>query len=193
MRIVTSEVLVDPAFSVPTAPSAEYGLAWLRGCVVRFSEGPAHDRRRLITEQILAGLSITPVDGGDPVVALLTAMGIQPHFAHDVAVAATAYQPHSPQSSAADEAVERLAAVFGAHDEAVAAHICILVQAHAGVGALITAMREQHGRSPVPRTRRVSTGGEEVEVDLSEAHFGNGRHACPGESLGQRLAEAAIR
>jgi cytochrome P450 len=39
----------------------------------------------------------------------------------------------------------------------------------------------------------VDATGEEVAVELRDAHFGRGHHACPGEHLGQMLAAAAVR
>lgn len=53
-------VLSDPGYQVPPAPPAADGevatLAWLRARVARFSEGPAHARRRALAERDLAGL-----------------------------------------------------------------------------------------------------------------------------------------
>src|SRR5258708_2369185 len=51
-------ILADPAYVVPPAPHA-HGigtLAWLRAHVTRFCEGEAHDRRRAMAEQDIAGL-----------------------------------------------------------------------------------------------------------------------------------------
>ena len=134
-----------------------------------------------------------PVDGDGPAAVLLEAMGLPSELAVDVALAASGYQPHFPQSAAADEAVERLVKAFGMRNEATAASICILVQAHAGVGAMIRALRENNDGPPIPSTRRVNIAGNEVEVDLHDAHFARGHHACPGEQMGRRLAAAATR
>jgi cytochrome P450 len=53
-------VLADPRYQVPPAPAVpdgEHGtLAWLRSSVSRFSEGPAHARRRALAERDLAGM-----------------------------------------------------------------------------------------------------------------------------------------
>lgn len=193
MRKMKSAALENNDYTVPCAAAAPSGLAWLRGEVVRFSEGERHQRRRLLTEHILARLTVVPLDGQDPATALLTAMGMPTDLATEVAIAASAYQPHFTQSPAADEAVERLVAAFGVRDEVTAANICILVQAHAGVGALIEALHERNDGPPIRSTRRVDTTGEEVEVELHDAHFGRGRHACPGEHIGRMLAAAAVR
>ena len=45
---------------------------------------------------------------------------------------------------------------------------------------------------PVPFTRRVAPDGSTVLVDLTEAPFGAGPHACPGRDLGVRLARARV-
>lgn len=121
MQKMTSEILENLAFTVPYVDRSQSGMAWLRGDVVRFSEGADHRRRRLLTEQILAGLVVDPVDGGDPAAALLEAMGLPTGLAADVALAAAGYQPHFPQSAAADEAVEQLVASLGARDKTTAA------------------------------------------------------------------------
>jgi hypothetical protein len=71
----------------------------------------------------------------------------------------------------ADDAVARLAQAVGLRDpEAVAADICILVQA-----ARARAV-------PPSSTRRIGPDGE-VELDLTGLPFGAGRHRCPAEHL----------
>lgn len=193
MKKMTSETLENSGFTVPYAAPSPLGVAWLRGEAVRFSEGENHRRRRLLTERLLAQLTVAPADGEDPATAVLTAMGMPTVLAEDVALAASGYQPHFPQSAAADEAVERLVAAFGVRDEVTAANICILVQSQAGAGALIQALREKNDGPPLLSTRRVDAAGTEVEVELHGAHFGRGHHACPGEHMGRILAAAAIR
>ncbi|MHA7262875.1 hypothetical protein ACX80W_06675 [Arthrobacter sp. TMN-37] len=192
MQKLTSTVLENPHFTVPAPVPGDTGMAWLRGHIVRFSEGPDHRRRRLLTQRVLDALDVGPVPGRDPVVAMLQAMGLPLRLRVDVVVVAAAYQPHFPQTPAADAAVERLIRALGNRDETSAAQMCLLVQTHAGVSALIAALRTGHGGPPLPVTRRIDPEGREVEVDLSEAHFGKGHHACPGEHLGRRLAAAAI-
>ena len=51
-------ILADPGYVVPSAPPADQTgtLAWLRAHVARFCEGEAHDRRRRLAEQEIAGL-----------------------------------------------------------------------------------------------------------------------------------------
>jgi hypothetical protein len=123
---------------------------------------------------------------------MLEAMGLPGGLREDVVAIAGAYQPHSPQTPAADDAVERLVRALGRRDEGTAARVCLLVQTHAGVSALIAALRNGIGGPPLPVTRRIDPEGRQVEVDLTDAHFGRGHHACPGEHLGHRLAAAAI-
>jgi cytochrome P450 len=49
-------VLHDPGFLVPAAEPADSGVAWLRGSVSRFTNGPEHARRREQVEEMLGGL-----------------------------------------------------------------------------------------------------------------------------------------
>ncbi|WP_433338677.1 hypothetical protein [Spirillospora sp. CA-294931] len=185
-------VLTDPAYTVPQCPPAETGIAWLRANVARFSDGPAHTRRRRLIDDLLAALTVVPRPGADPTATLLAALGLPPELAADVDTIATAYHPHQPATREADTAVERLATACGGHDEQAAAKICVLVQAHAATRALITQLRSGGEGPPVPVTRRVDPHGRTVEVDLTEAPYGAGPHACPGRDLAQRLARAAI-
>ena len=60
---------------------------------------------------------------------------------------------------------------------------------HAATLALIEARRAGSSDPPVPSTRRVAPNGEELLVDLTDAHFGRGPHRCPGEQLALRLAD----
>lgn len=194
MRTLTSTVLEDPGFRVPECPPGGSGIAWLRGGVARFSEGRDHARRRALVDETLAGLAVDPRPGGDPTGALLAALGLPEGLVGAVAAAAGAYHPHLPVTPEADEAVERLvAACGGRHDERTAAKLCVLVQAHSATRALIALRLRGGDGPPVPRTRRIGPGGETVEVDLSDAPFGRGPHACPGRDLAHRLAAAALR
>ena len=43
------------------------------------------------------------------------------------------------------------------------------------------------------RVAAVGPDGAVVEVDLTDAPFGRGPHACPGRALAETLAEAAVR
>lgn len=188
-----SDILLDPDYKVPTPDDGPTGTAWLRRHVARFSDGADHVRRRALVEEAIAGLDARPERGEDPTACLVRALGLLPSAADDVGNIAAAYHPHQTATPAADAAVERLVGAFGARDETVAAKICILVQAHAATRALIDVLRAGEDRPPVPGTRRVAPDGTTVEVDLSDAHFGRGAHACPGEALGRRLAQEALR
>lgn len=192
MRRLPSSVLLDPAYTVPQAPPAASGVAWLRGAVPRFSEGEPHARRRALVERVLSELQVEPAAGEAPTVALLRALGLVPEHAADVDAVARSYQPHAEQTPTADDAVERLVAALGGHDETTAARIAVLVQAHAATTALVEQLRSGAPGPPVPATRRIGPGGVEVEVDLTDAPFGAGPHACPGRALGLRLATAAV-
>lgn len=190
--MVPADVLDDERYRVPVPDQpGEHGLAWLRSHVVRFSEGEAHARRRRLTESTLDALVVRPRPGETPGEAMLRAMGLALELAPAVATVAAAYQPHAatPQTTVAgDAAVEKLLGALGERSEATATTICLLVQAHAGTTAMLAAAP---GTPPIPTTRRIDPGGTEVEVDLSEAPFGRGRHACPGEAIALRLVEAA--
>lgn len=192
-----AEVLNDPSYVVPPVPEGAHGVAWLRSQVVRFSEGTAHQRRRALTVGLLDELGrhalVNPAWHDSPTVVLAVSLGLPPTVVDDVGLVASSYQPHLPVTPEADEAVERLVEQCGARDERAAALICLLVQAHDATKALIEVRAGARPAPPVPVTRRVSPAGELVEVDLTEAPFGRGRHACPAERLATRLADAAIR
>ncbi len=188
MDLLGSDVLEDERYLVPAVPHGAGGLAWLRASVPRFCDGPPHARRRALVDALLAGLEVGPATGGEPTAVLLRALGLPARCAPDVALVAAAYQPHAPQSADADAAADRLVARCGRRDEETAARICVLVQAHGALGALATARRDGATGPPVPTTRRVAPSGRTVEVDLTGAPFGRGRHACPGRALTEVLA-----
>jgi hypothetical protein len=191
MDCVSSDVLEDPAYSVPVAPSAPSGVGWLRGAVARFSEGDAHRRRRALVVSVIDRLGLV-TDEGTPTRSLLAALGLRADLEADVVLVATAYQPHFPQGEEADLAADRLLAACGGRTEDAAAIVCVLVQAHAATLALINERRAGSSTPPVPFTRRVGPTGEEVLVDLHDAHFGRGPHQCPGEQLARHLADQAL-
>jgi hypothetical protein len=188
---LSSDALDDPAYSVPEAPAAPDGVAWLRGSVVRFSEGEAHRRRRDLVVGVIERLGSVPAMG-TPTQSMLAALGLPPELEDDVALVAASYQPHFPQSEDADAAADRLVAACGGRTEESAATVCVLVQAHAAILALVEERRAGSPGPPVPFTRRVGPGGEEVLVDLTDAHFGRGPHQCPGEKLAEHLADQAL-
>jgi hypothetical protein len=189
MEIARSDVLLDPAFTVPAVPEASVGVGWIRCMVPRFCEGEAHARRRAQTERVIALIG-RPERLSSPAATLLAAMGLPPGLEGDVAVVAQAYLPHAPVSPEADAAADRLAASCGGRTEESAARVCVLLQAHAATLALIALLKAGDGAPAVPTTRRVAPDGHEVLVDLASAPFGAGRHACPGQALALYLAGA---
>jgi hypothetical protein len=190
MDCVSSDVLVDPAYSVPLAPSAPSGVGWLRATVARFSESDAHRRRRALVVAVIDRIGPVAYEG-TPTQSLLAALGLPADLEADVALVAAAYQPHLPQFEEADAAADRLVAACGGRTESSAAIVCVLVQAHAATLTLIDERRAGSSTPPVPFTRRVRPSGEEVLVDLHDAHFGRGPHQCPGEQLARHLADQA--
>ncbi len=188
---VSSDALEDPAYSMPAAPDAPGGVAWLRSSVARFSDGDAHRRRRGLVVSVIERLDLVPATGS-PTKSLLTALGLEPGLEADVALVAASYQPHFPQSEDADTAADRLVAACGGRTEEAGATVCVLVQAHAATLALIEARRAGSTDPAVPFTRRVGPDGDEVLVDLTDAHFGRGPHQCPGERLALHLTDQAL-
>ena len=191
MDCVSSDVLEDPAYSVPVAPFAPSGVGWLRAAVARFSEGDAHRRRRALVVSVIDRLGLVTYEA-TPTRSLLAALELAAELGADVALVAAAYQPHFPQTEEADLATDRLVEACGGRNESSAAIVCILVQAHAATLALINERRTGSSTPPVPFTRRVRPTGEEVLVDLGDAHFGRGPHQCPGELLARHLADQAL-
>jgi len=183
------DVLLDPAYSVVPVPVADRGVAWLRSHVARFSEGAEHARRRQLAVRLLAGIPPASLRRpGAPVANLAAALGLPRAVAGDVGVVASCYQPHVAVAAQADAAVARLvSACGGAWDEATAARIGLLVQAHDATNALIAGRRP-----PVPATRRIGPDGTELLVDLAATPFGAGRHACPGRDHALALAAGAL-
>lgn len=188
MEMTPSDVLLDPAFTVPSVPEARGGVAWIRCMVPRFCEGEAHTRRRALTERVTTQIG-RPERLSSPTATLLGTMGLSAGLERDVAMVAQAYQPQSPVPPEADAAADRLVAACGGRTEESAARVCVLVQAHAGTLALIARLRAGDGGPPVPTTRRIAPDGQEILVDLATAPFGAGRHACPGPALGLHLAD----
>lgn len=192
MQRLPSDVLTDPAYRVPEPEPADHGMAWLRGHVVRFCEGEEHARRREQTQAVIDAVAYAPFVQS-PTHSLLAALGLPGRFAADVALASAAYQPHAPQSPEADAAADRLVAACGGRSEQAATRVCVLVQAHAACTALAERIRLGSDAPPLAATRRVTPAGEQVEVDLADAHFGRGAHRCPGEALATRLAREYAR
>ncbi|WP_308258232.1 isocitrate lyase/PEP mutase family protein [Saccharothrix obliqua] len=183
------DVLLDPAYTVPTVPTAARGVAWLRAHVARFSEGADHARRRALAEDLLAGVDTAALRRPGHAVAKLAAeLGLPRVVVGDVAAVARCYQPHTPVTAEADAAVARLVEwCGGAWDEPTAARIGLLVQASAAMEAVVAG-----AVPPVPATRRVAPDGAVVEVPLTGAPFGAGRHACPGRAHAEALTAGAF-
>jgi hypothetical protein len=191
MDCVSSAVLEDPDYSVPVPPPVARGVGWLRGVVARFSEGDSHRRRRALVVSVIDRLGLVSYDD-TPTRSLLAALGLPTDLEDDVALVAAAYQPHFPQLEEADLAADRLVTACGGRTEHSAAIVCVLVQAHTATLALIKERQAGSSAAPVPFTRRVGPTGEEVLVDLRDAHFGRGPHQCPGEQLARHLADQAL-
>jgi len=92
MEMARSDVLLDPAFTVPAVPGASAGVGWIRCMVPRFCEGEPHARRRALTERVIALIG-RPERLSSPTAALPAAMGLPPGLEGDVAVVAQAYLP----------------------------------------------------------------------------------------------------
>jgi 2-methylisocitrate lyase-like PEP mutase family enzyme len=184
-----TEYLLDPTYTVPPVPPAARGVAWLRANVVRFSEGADHARRRTMVESELARIDLDALRRpGNAVAKLAHGLGLTRGVVCDVSVVGRAYQPHTPITAQADDAVARLVAVCGGvWDETTANRIGLLVQACDATNALIAGKH-----SPVPVTRRVAPDGTTIEIPLADAPFGLGRHACPGRAHAQALAEGTF-
>jgi hypothetical protein len=192
MEMAGVDVLLDPAFTVPAVPEAATGVGWIRCMVPRFCDGDAHARRRALAEQVIAQIG-RPPRSSSPTAALLEALGLAPGLESDVAAVALVYQPHVPVPPEVDAAADRLVAACGGRTEESAARVCVLVQAHAAVLALIARLRAADGAPAVPVTRRIAPEGREILVDLAAAPFGAGRHVCPGQALALYLADAGHR
>ncbi|GCE02474.1 hypothetical protein [Embleya hyalina] len=197
-------LLTDPAHTMPVVPAAPpAGVAWLRAGVARFSDGAVHRRRRALVVADLDRIDPRRLresaarDGRGPVEVLAEALGLPGELAAsiaaDVAVVATAYQPHTAITAEADRAVVRLVRVCGGvADEATANRIGLLVQACDATKALVAHLASGRTDPPVPRTRRVAPDGTTVEIDLTEAPFGLGPHACPAHTHAHSLASGLL-
>ncbi|OPC79332.1 hypothetical protein B4N89_35370 [Embleya scabrispora] len=198
-------LLTDPAYTMPVVPAAPpAGVAWLRASVARFSDGAVHERRRAL---VVADLDrIDPHHLGEraarggrgPVEVLAEALGLPGELAAgiaaDVAVVATAYQPHTAITAEADRAVVRLVRVCGGvADEATANRIGLLVQACDATKALTAHLAAGRTDPPVPHTRRVAPNGTTIKIDLTESPFGLGPHACPAQTHAHSLASAPLK
>src|SRR4051812_863946 len=192
MRRLKSDVLDDPRYRGPLVPPVACGVAWLRAHVARFCEGEAHRRRRQLAVSLIDGLTELPA-AGSPTVRILAGLGLPQELEPNVALVAAAYQPHAPESAAADAAADRLVAGWGGGTGAAAAPAGILAQAHAAPLPLADPLRSGSDAPPAPDPRRIAPDGVEVLVDLADAPFGRGAHRCPGQDLALELAHDHAR
>jgi hypothetical protein len=200
MSSTSSTVLTDPNYVVPSAPDpGAGGVAWLRASVVRFSSGETHRRRRAMVVAELAAVdpealrAMAAGGAAGPVEVLAVALGLPADVADDVAVVAESYHPHTAVTDEADLAVDRLVvACGGVADEATANRIALLVQACAATKALVENGIADRTDPPVPVTRRVAPDGTVVLVDLTDAPFGLGPHACPGRAHAEAIADGLV-
>jgi hypothetical protein len=227
-------VLRDPAYTVPPVPDAgSLGVAWLRAQVARFSGGAVHERRRGHVLHELARVDpaalrreafdrararsapIEVLSRLVPVEVLAAALGAPADIVPLVLTVARVYLPGSGDDPAADVAVGRLVAVFGA-DERGAARIGLLVQACEATAGLITRavsrrvtvlpdtvlLETLRFDPPVRGTRRIDPhDGAEVFIDFVRANrggtgepltFGAGAHRCPGQEHAMAIAAGVV-
>jgi hypothetical protein len=220
-RADVAAVLTDPTFVVPPEPSGPGAMAWLRAHVARFSTGEEHARRRRLATELLDALDPTALRTAAreaaragtpperiPTVVLTAALGL-PGTADLVATAASGYLPGGTQGPAVDAAVTALRTRLTGPDEAVAARIGVLLQAHNATAALIRAAATRGGDveaavgedPPARTTRRVATedrqgvaAGTPVTLNLATATlpWGAGAHECPGRVAALALAAGAL-
>jgi cytochrome P450 len=222
-------VLRDPAYTVPPVPDAgSLGVAWLRAHVARFSGGAVHERRRGHVLHELARVDpaalrreafdrararsapIEVLSRLVPVEVLAAALGAPADIVPLVLAVARVYLPGNGDDPAADAAVGRLVAVFGA-DERGAARIGLLVQACEATAGLITRAVSRSDTvlldtlrfdPPVRGTRRIDPhDGAEVFIDFVRANrggtgepltFGAGAHRCPGQEHAMAIAAGVV-
>jgi cytochrome P450 len=152
--------LADPNLTVPPAPAATSGTAWLRATVARFSTGPAHTRRRALavaeistmdtqtlrdsaqarTAAVLAPHGDNPVDLMPTVARTLPTellaglLGLPAATPTAVAAIARVY-PTGKSDPVADAAIQEL--ITDTADEATAARIGLLTQTFDATAGLI--------------------------------------------------------
>ena len=162
-------ILSDTRFDVVVAPAGETGIGWLRATVARFSTGTAHARRRGYAMAALRGIepgrlrsrarhlaaSHPSGRGGGwlsalPVTVLAEELGLARAPVEEVAALSGSYfDGRTPEGEDA-QPLSRLVELIGGYDEATAARIGLLMQAHAATGALIRNALDAVGSHPVP-------------------------------------------
>ncbi|WP_433368249.1 hypothetical protein ACQPZX_41205 [Actinoplanes sp. CA-142083] len=208
--IIASLTLTPASAGKPAPASAGEWAQMSAGERVQVSAGERVQVSAGERVQVSAGERVQ-VSAGDehPVDVLARAMGIDGPVSDVVRDIAQAYQPGTGDAARADEAVERLIVrLGGAHDEATAAHIGVLVQACDATATLRQRTRDRpldevlRDDPPVRATKRQATeavtidgerfeAGEVVLVPLAgDLAFGAGPRRCPGEELALALARA---
>jgi cytochrome P450 len=156
----------DERYRMPPVDPAPSGIGWLRATVARFSDGPAHRRRRAYAVAMLADLDplalardaaaetaalleridapgtdlMTVVARPVPVTVLGRALGVHDNdLAARIAAAARAYQPDHDGGPEADRRADDAVDALAAGDasEESAARIGLLVQACEATAALV--------------------------------------------------------
>ncbi|MFB9707586.1 cytochrome P450 [Streptosporangium sandarakinum] len=132
-------LLADPALTVPAVPRPPFSLtvAWLRGAVGRFADGPVHAARRAASVGVLAGLDERalraeafrraaghPSPELVPVEVLAVALGVRAEdgarAAQAVAALAPAYLPPATPPVQAAPPAQAISPVQAAPDDAAA-------------------------------------------------------------------------
>ena len=153
-------VLADTRFDVVSAPPGNTGISWLRATVARFSTGAVHPRRRGYAVDALSGLDparlrsrARHLAGTDlaalPVTVLAEELGLAQTPIEEVAAVSWSYFD-GRVADGDDHALARLVELVGGYDEATAARIGLLVQAHDATGTLVRNALAAVGSHTVP-------------------------------------------
>lgn len=168
-------------------------------------------------ERALGQADVAAVARTVPVTVLAEALGVPDVPVTAVAAAASVYLTGGAGGAEVQAALDVLVAAFGGvADERTAALISLLVQTYAATATLVRAAASTDAETgeaavaqvlrtepPVPHTRRVAVvdthvdgrpveAGTIVRVDLGQAPFGAGPHACPGADIAIAIAAAVV-